>query len=254
MRLRRIIEHLSAQHWTAIWIDLVIVVVGVFVGIQVSNWNQVRADRQREHLLLVDLRAELAESIRQTEVRQRAFGQIARSGKQAVAFLDAGQSCGDQCWPVIIDFFHASQWQLPPVGLLTYEELRRNGWPRQRRIVDAVEAYLRRARTAAIPLQQPPAYRAQVRGLIPLPIHEPYWTTCIDWTNSEETYLQDCPQGVAPEISAAGVAAIVKDPDIRRSLTEWTGFTQRFSGTLERQRAAAKQALVLIDAELAKER
>ena len=46
MRLRRIIEHLAAQHWTAMWIDLVIVVVGVFIGIQVSNWNQARARRQ----------------------------------------------------------------------------------------------------------------------------------------------------------------------------------------------------------------
>jgi hypothetical protein len=254
MRLRRIIEHLKTQHWTAVWIDLVIVVVGVFIGIQVSNWNQARADRQREHLLLVDLRAEMAESIRQTEIRQRAFGQVARSGTRAVAFLDAGQSCGDQCWPVIVDFFHASQWQSFAVALPTYDEMRRNGWPHQRPIVDAVEAYLRQARQIAAPLQQPPAYRAQVRGLIPLPIHKPYWTTCFELTNGEEVYVQDCPQGVAPEISAAGVAAIVKDPEIHRTLTEWTGFTEGYTGTLEGQNAAAKKALALIDAELAKER
>jgi len=254
MRLRRIIEHLSEQHWTAIWIDLVIVVVGVFIGIQVSNWNQTRADSQREHLLLVDLRVELAESIRQTEIRQRAFEQIARSGTRAVAFLDAGQPCGEQCWPVIVDFFHASQWQVLPVGLPTYDEMRRNGWPRQRKIVDAVEAYLRQSRQIAAPLQQPPAYRAQVRGLIPLPIHEPYWTTCFELSNGEEAYVQDCPQGVAPEISAAGVAAIVKDPGIHRTLTEWIGFTQGYSRTLGGQNDAAKQALALIDAELAKER
>lgn len=254
MRLRRIIEHLGAQHWTAIWIDLVIVVVGVFIGIQVSNWNQTRADRQREHLLLADLRVELAESIRQTEIRQRAFEQIAHSGTRAMAFLDAAQPCGDQCWPVIVDFFHASQWQSLPVGLPTYDEMRRNGWPRQRKIVDAVEAYLRQARQVASPLQQPPAYRAQVRGLIPLPIHEPYWTTCFQLTNGEESYVQDCPQGVAPEISAAGVAAIVNDPGIRRSLTEWTGFTQGYYRSLGSQNDAANQALALIDAELAKER
>jgi hypothetical protein len=253
MRLRRIIEHLGAQHWTAVWIDLVIVVVGVFIGIQVSNWNQARADRQREHLLLVDLRAEMAESIRQTGIRQRAFAQIARSGTRALGFLDAGQSCGEQCWPVIVDFFHASQWQSMPVGLPTYDEMRRNGWPRQRRIVDAVEAYLRQSRQIAVPLQQPPAYRARVRGLIPLPIHEPYWTTCFQLTNGEESYVQDCPQAVTPSISAAGVAAIVKDAEIHRSLTEWTGFTQGFYRTLEGQNDASKQALVLIDAELAKE-
>jgi hypothetical protein len=42
MLLRRIIEHVKVQNWTAIVIDFVIVVVGVFIGIQVSNWNEGR--------------------------------------------------------------------------------------------------------------------------------------------------------------------------------------------------------------------
>lgn len=45
MLLRRIIEHVKAQNWTAIAIDFVIVVVGVFIGIQVSNWNDARVTR-----------------------------------------------------------------------------------------------------------------------------------------------------------------------------------------------------------------
>lgn len=45
MLLRRVIEHLRKQEWTAIAIDFVIVVVGVFVGLQVSNWNEARANR-----------------------------------------------------------------------------------------------------------------------------------------------------------------------------------------------------------------
>jgi len=45
MLLRRVIEHLRKQEWTAIAIDFVIVVLGVFVGLQVSNWNEARANR-----------------------------------------------------------------------------------------------------------------------------------------------------------------------------------------------------------------
>lgn len=45
MILRRIIQHLRKQEWTAIGIDFVIVVLGVFVGLQVSNWNEERANR-----------------------------------------------------------------------------------------------------------------------------------------------------------------------------------------------------------------
>ncbi len=45
MILRRVIAHLRKQEWTAIAIDFFIVVVGVFVGLQVSNWNEARANR-----------------------------------------------------------------------------------------------------------------------------------------------------------------------------------------------------------------
>ena len=39
MILRRITEHVKAQNWFAVAIDFVIVVMGVLIGIQVSNWN-----------------------------------------------------------------------------------------------------------------------------------------------------------------------------------------------------------------------
>ena len=46
MLLRRVIEHVKAQNWTAVALDFFIVVLGVFIGIQVSNWNGARADER----------------------------------------------------------------------------------------------------------------------------------------------------------------------------------------------------------------
>ena len=46
MRLRRINEHVKTQNWFAVGLDFVIVVVGVFIGIQVSNWNEARGDQR----------------------------------------------------------------------------------------------------------------------------------------------------------------------------------------------------------------
>lgn len=39
MLLRRITQHVRDQNWIAIVLDFVIVVAGVFVGIQVANWK-----------------------------------------------------------------------------------------------------------------------------------------------------------------------------------------------------------------------
>jgi hypothetical protein len=38
--LSRIIEHVKHQQWTAIGIDFVIVVVGVFIANQVTTWEE----------------------------------------------------------------------------------------------------------------------------------------------------------------------------------------------------------------------
>src|SRR6476659_9968721 len=59
MFLRRIIEHLKAQHWTAVALDLAIVIVGVFIGTQVSNWNQQRIEKAEAERLLLELRPAL---------------------------------------------------------------------------------------------------------------------------------------------------------------------------------------------------
>ena len=63
MILRRVAEHTKAQNWFAVTLDFLIVVVGVFIGIEVANWNEARQDRQEERRyygqLLVDLRTDL---------------------------------------------------------------------------------------------------------------------------------------------------------------------------------------------------
>lgn len=46
MILRSVMSHVRNQQWAAIVLDFIIVVVGVFIGIQVSNWNEAQADKR----------------------------------------------------------------------------------------------------------------------------------------------------------------------------------------------------------------
>jgi len=65
MILRRLIDNIRRQAWTAIVIEFVIVVIGIFVGMQVNNWNAERANRALEatHLqhLAKDIRSDITE-------------------------------------------------------------------------------------------------------------------------------------------------------------------------------------------------
>ena len=40
MPFRRVAEHLRTQNWAAVAIDFVIVVVGVYIGLQANDWKQ----------------------------------------------------------------------------------------------------------------------------------------------------------------------------------------------------------------------
>jgi hypothetical protein len=55
MIFRRIATHIKDQNWTAVAIDFVIVVIGVFVGLQLQDWNDNLKEREDEYELLARL-------------------------------------------------------------------------------------------------------------------------------------------------------------------------------------------------------
>src|SRR5438309_6544734 len=63
MIYKRAAARLSAQDWVAITIELAIVITGVFIGTQVSNWNAERLDRQNNARVLRNLRPEIADMV-----------------------------------------------------------------------------------------------------------------------------------------------------------------------------------------------
>jgi hypothetical protein len=88
--LRRVIHHVRKQEWTAIWIDLVIVVVGVFIGIQVSNWNEARADRAAYEAALGRLSAEIDTNLASLDAFDADIQSELAKGSKALTVL---QSC-----------------------------------------------------------------------------------------------------------------------------------------------------------------
>jgi hypothetical protein len=63
MILRRVVENLKHHHWTSVFIELAIVVLGVFIGLQADNWNEARRDRGLEREYLERLHEDFALSI-----------------------------------------------------------------------------------------------------------------------------------------------------------------------------------------------
>ena len=89
--LNRIAAHLREQNWFALVAELLIVVSGVFLGLQAANWKEERQEREDEEHLLTRLQAETAmllEAVREErEVLQRKVDLFAQA--QTVIFTSA---------------------------------------------------------------------------------------------------------------------------------------------------------------------
>jgi len=90
---------------------------------------------------LRNLREEIENDIKRTAARKTYYADVNAAGMRALAFLEKGVPCANQCWPVLVDFFHASQWIDLGVTQTTFTEMRRVGLPRQRAVLVVLEGY-----------------------------------------------------------------------------------------------------------------
>ena len=86
MILRRIAENLRQQHWTGVFIELAIVVLGVFIGLQVSNWNTERGEKAAEVEYLAAMKADVDYSIGKLERLLRNLDEAQAARKKLFEF------------------------------------------------------------------------------------------------------------------------------------------------------------------------
>lgn len=63
MLFRRISKHVKDQNWFAVFIDFAIVVVGVFIGLQVANWNAAQSNKAELRASLERLDKEVSQNM-----------------------------------------------------------------------------------------------------------------------------------------------------------------------------------------------
>jgi hypothetical protein len=71
---RRILRAFRKHDWFAVAVEVLIVVLGVFLGLQVSNWNQARGDQARVAVHLANLAEDLRSDIADIDEINRVSG------------------------------------------------------------------------------------------------------------------------------------------------------------------------------------
>jgi hypothetical protein len=63
MILRRTMNNLRSQNWLGLSLELLVLVSGVFLGLQVDDWNEARKERAEEQVIVESLRVEIGNNI-----------------------------------------------------------------------------------------------------------------------------------------------------------------------------------------------
>jgi len=119
--LRRLVEHLKQQHWTGIGIELVIVVVGVFLGMQVTNWNEDRETRQRSAVFTARLSDDLRKEAWNYEYLIVYNIEVNRHQQRVLDALSGKHPLADE--PFLVSAYRASQYKFNNRYRAAYDEL-----------------------------------------------------------------------------------------------------------------------------------
>jgi len=125
MILRRFAQHLRDQHWTAICIELLIVIAGVFIGTQVSNWNEDRVTNRKAEAFAERLRSDLREEAWSSELLVQYNQEVLANAERAVAALEGQAPLGDEA--LLTAAYRATQYRQKGRRRSTYDELTSTG-------------------------------------------------------------------------------------------------------------------------------
>lgn len=119
--LRHVIVHLRRQDWTAVFIELVVVVVGVFIGVQASNWNEQREMDRKAAVSSERLSADLREEAWGYAMNIGYFDQAQANARRAADALTGKIPLSDEA--LLIATYRATQFNGNTRRRVTYDEL-----------------------------------------------------------------------------------------------------------------------------------
>ena len=221
---RRIYEHVRNHNWFAVALDFVIVVVGVFIGMQVSNWNEERHEKHAARTYIERMREDIAASARSVENAVEYYRAVKTHALAALeGFEKPQEELGEQ---FLIDAYQASQGFYRPGERSTYDEILSAGAMNtirnlevRRRIVihyNTVEAT-----DASLRFRTP--YSDNLRRYMPYAVQATAFERCRPATVVDArgfatvTMRENCDLGLPSETIAAGITAI-RIPELKLDL------------------------------------
>ena len=225
MIFKRTMAKLRAQEWAAILIELCIVIVGVFIGTLVANWNQERLEKQATNRMLEQLRPEIQNQFDFFESARTYYRTTKPYAEQALAGWAGNKQVSDNQF--VIAAYQASQ--IYGIGINAQNWALAFGGTQMRDIADP---RVRRNLAVVLTADYEPVgfsavttpYREHVRQIIPNSVQDAIRGSCNDRNVRREgaQYLvalpASCPLKLDPDEAAMAAATLRAHPELVREL------------------------------------
>lgn len=123
--IKRIFRNVLRQDWTAVVIELAVVILGVFIGVQASNWNGDLETDRKAALFTSRLKADLREEAWGYEVQVGYYEQVLRNAIAAEDALAGRTALADEA--LLVAAYRATQYNAYIRRRATYDELTSTG-------------------------------------------------------------------------------------------------------------------------------
>jgi len=225
--LRHVISHLRRQDWAAVVIELVVVVVGVFIGVQASNWNENRETNQKAAVFTERLKSDLREEAWGYQMQVGYYSQVLVNAKRAADALTGKAPLPDEA--LLIAAYRATQLNNYTRRRATYDELTATGeigLIRDAALRDlAMRVYTDPIFDQMVQEAKQSDYRKAFRMVLPYDVQQALSNKCGDqvvpvgdYHGIEHVLDYPCSTGLSPATIAADDAVLKKDPRLLASL------------------------------------
>ena len=227
MILRRFVGSLRRQDWTAVLIELIVVVAGVFIGLQASNWNERLRSDEKAADFTQRLRADLREEAWSYEYEIGYSDEVIANAKRAADALSGKVPLSDAAF--LVAAYRATQYVFNVRRRATYDELTSTGeigLVRDPALRDlAMRVYTMPIFNGILDEGQNNLYRKAFRMMIPYDVQEELATTCGDrvvlpgdYKGIPNSLDYPCSPNLSQEVVATNAAVLRDDPQILRLL------------------------------------
>ena len=235
MILRRLTKHVKDQNWFAVGLDFVIVVAGVFLGIQIGNWNADAALSRKAVVLERQLVFELADEAIDYRAMLLYFRDAQANAEQVLADAEGTLTLSDEDY--LIKAFRATQFNRVVKRRYAYDEIVALGIGlrlKDPEVLRGAENYYAEAWfDVASAETQSSTYRRLFREIIPLDVQRDVRRQCGDekmqnyesyeaaivMFEPDATVLQfPCQLSLPPERIALAAAALRSADGLERAL------------------------------------